>query len=127
MSFGHKVDFEDAQFDTIPVFTQAMFRGSVSFQGARFAKGVDFRHANFDTVAYFDLAGFDFPDGTLQVYWDQWKGRGQPRIRGDEYSAIQILYHKLRDNYLKQGNQASADAVMYELGRQRERMLNEGR
>ena len=39
------------------------------------------------------------------------------------YLRIRILYHQLRDNYLKQGDQTSADAVMYELGWQREIIL----
>ncbi len=43
----------------------------------------------------------------------------------DDYSQTEIFYHRLRDNYLKQNDRASADKVMYELESKRTEYLRE--
>ena len=46
-------------------------------------------------------------------------------LKAGYYTRIEIIYHNLRDNFLAQEDKASADAVMYELGWQREEILGE--
>ena len=43
----------------------------------------------------------------------------------ERYDLMVIFYHRLRDNYLAQNNNASADKVMYELASKRAEYLNE--
>lgn len=40
-------------------------------------------------------------------------------VNNEHYQRLETFYHRLRDNFLAQGDKASADAVMYELGWQK--------
>ena len=134
------VKFDWAKFDAFVSFKGTVFKATVSFSDTQFKRGVDLREARFDSVDFLALGGMTYPEGQLRVYWDQIKGASHPRIvyslrswdeaanfrnRSSHYTRIDILYRQLRDNYLKQGEQASADAVMYELGWQRDLILRE--
>jgi hypothetical protein len=74
-----------------------------------------------------------FPDGTLEVYWDQIEGDSWPKIQlsesfggaHDDYNRLVLIYQKLRDNFLVQGKKAEADDVMFELGWQKQIVLEE--
>lgn len=41
------------------------------------------------------------------------------RVKKEHYQRIETFYYRLRDNFLTQGDKASADAVMFELGWQK--------
>ena len=46
-------------------------------------------------------------------------------LKKDDFRRTDIIYKLLRDNFLEQGNESSADDVMYELGKQRDEILSE--
>ena len=63
----------------------------------------------------------------MLFYWPQFQGKERLRIKirdsifepftkNEHYTRIKIIYDRLRDNFLAQDDNASADAVMYELG-----------
>lgn len=147
--FGGLVYFGNTQFDTLADFSGAQFLSGTNFDGtvfkgiinlaaATFKSDLDLRRAKFDSVEtiYIDH-NTTFPTGKLHLYWDEFKAKNKLRIqlsnypanlqivKREHYQRIETFYHRMRDNYLFQGNKTSADAVMYELGWQREEILKE--
>lgn len=154
--FGDYFSIRESTLKRRPEFEATVFKGRVDLGATRFTEGVDLRRANLDSVStvYFDDHTY-YPDGKLQVRWDQIKGRLHllvvdtihwgPALSGDsvsvlesrrwekmshsekeeQYRRLEISYHKLRDNYLAQRDNESADYVMYELSGHRTDMLNE--
>jgi len=133
--FQKGVDFESVTFGSISSFRRAVIKGEVSFRSTKFKEEIDFRQVNFDSVTVINLEGTKFSDGKFLFYWEQFKGKDSLRIKlkylsgdslkNEDYTQIEIIYHKLRDNFLAQGNESSADEVMYELGWQRKEILKE--
>lgn len=143
--FNNKVDFSYTEFRDEVYFSESnfdkivKFKGTVDFEHTRFTKGVDFRRARFDSVKFIYLYGIKFPEGKFRIYWDQIKGKDSLRIRlskspyssdlskkvkkKEQFQRIETIYHQLRDNFLAQGNNSDADAVMYELSQQKERII----
>ena len=121
-SFNQNFNFRNVKSQTIK-FTGNVFRDTIDLSYSYFENGIDLRLNNFDSVTVFQLENFDYPDGKLYVNWDQFIGNGKPRItlsgfsnyKNDDYKRITLIYEKLRDNYLAQGNKEDADNVMYEL------------
>lgn len=133
--FDIDANFEGAKFEDVIFFKKAVFKGVVNFRNTAFKKEIDFRQANFDSVISIYLEDITFPDGKLLFYWEQFKGKDSLRIKirnppadsikDEHYTRIEIIYHKLRDNFIAQGDKASADDVMYELRWQRDEILEE--
>jgi len=46
-------------------------------------------------------------------------------VKNEHYQKIETFYHRLRDNFINQGDKSSADDVTYELGWQREEIKKE--
>ncbi len=131
-TFSKETNFTRATFKEIPIMDQCRFGKILRLGSINFEKGVDFRRAIFDSVETIYVSHqTTFPEGKLHLYWDQFKGTENLRIRlversilnlydeKEHYQRIETLYHRLRDNFLAQGNKVSADAVMYELGWQK--------
>jgi uncharacterized protein YjbI with pentapeptide repeats len=132
--FQQVADFEQAEFTGEANYRKAMFKGTtVDFSGVKLQSGIDLRLANLDSVSTIYLEGISFPDGEFRVYWHQLRGKEHLRIKlrhlpespGEHFTRIEILYEQLRDNFIAQRDNASADEVMYELGWQREEILKE--
>ena len=113
---------------------RAIFKGKIRLQNATFRHGVDFRTSDFNLVSQIDLENCYFPEGRLYIYWDQIKMRDDFRItvdtlvgetREDHYNRLSIIYNRLKENFLVQGDKSSADAVMYELGYRRDTISTE--
>jgi|GEM_PF-2807028 len=145
--FLGNADFRSATFDKGVDFHHSKFSGEVSFQGASFKDHLDLREANFDSVETFILAGMDYPEGRLFVYWDQLKAQKNLRIKpyhstnlkpynhpsenfavplvseslseNEVIRQLDITYKKLSNNFLAQGNESASDEVLYELGQQK--------
>jgi len=104
-------------------------------RGTTFKKEIDFRQSNFDSVTVIYSEDITFPEGELRFYWEQFEGKDSLRIKlrnppadslkDEHYTRIEIIYHKLRNNFITQGDKASEDDVMYELAWQRDEILNE--
>lgn len=117
------------------IFQRVDFWGVVNFCRTTFKKEIDIRETDFKSMDRIYLEGITFPEGKFRFYWEQFKGKDSLRIKLKDpptdnlkyvhYTRIEIIYHKLRDNFLAQGNESSADNVMYELGWQRKEILNE--
>lgn len=126
--FLYSADFFGATFKEMPKLEGSEFGKVLKLSGANFEKGADLRRARFDSVKTIYVNHHtDFPVGKLYLYWEQFQGKDQLRIKLDEpapdhnehYQRLETFYHRLRDNFLAQGDKASADAVMYELGWQK--------
>jgi hypothetical protein len=145
-TFNADANFEDATFDSLAdfgrstfnadaIFQKAVLKGEVDFHKTTFRKEIDFRQSNFDSVTVIYLEDIKFPEGELIFYWEQFKGKDSLRIKltsppadskkDEHYTRIEIIYHKLRDNFIAQGDKSSADDVMYELDWQRDEILDE--
>ena len=134
-TFHNYADFWEATFEDITSFQKTVFRDVVDFRNTTFKKDIDFRQSNFDSVTVIYLEDMTFPEGKLHFYWEQFRGKDSLRIKledpsadsikDEHYTRIEIIYHKLRDNFLAQGNKSSADNVIYELGWQRDEILDE--
>ena len=133
-TFDDSAYFYKAKFDGVADFVQTRFRGTVSFLSTDFRQGVDFRQASFDSVQTHYLENITFPEGELRFYWHQFQGQDSLRIKvhlpeftskKEHHTRIEIIYHRLRDNFLAQKDKSSADAVMYELGWQKAEILGE--
>lgn len=132
--FQGPVDFHNARFQADAFFEGSSFGEIVNLAATAFKKEVDFRRTRFDSVKiiYIDHHTV-FPEGRLRLYWNQLSGGDKPRLKlfnpskysikadstKEHYQRIETFYHRLRDNFLAQGDKGSADAVMYELGSQR--------
>jgi hypothetical protein len=124
-----------ATFQDVTFFQKTVFKGVINFTNTTFKKEIDFRQSNFDSATVIYLEDITFPEGELLFYWEQFKGKDSLRIkltdlpadsvRDEHYTRIEIIYHKLRDNFIAQGDKASADDVMYELAWQRDEILSE--
>lgn len=130
--FSHDANFTGATFSEKAEFEQCWFGKTIGLAHTSFEKSVDFRRAKFDSVeTIFVDHHTNFPDGDLYLYWDQFKGKENLRVRlkdapcdsVEHYQRIETFYQRLRDNFLAQGNKASADDVMYELGWQRQEIV----
>jgi uncharacterized protein YjbI with pentapeptide repeats len=137
--FDSLTDFSNAEIEGYPNFEGAILRGTIVLSGTRFLSGIDLRRAELDSVdeIYVD-DHFYYPPGKFLVKWEQISGRILLFVdnvyeslqvyssgRKDLYSRIDIVYQRLRDNYLALNDPASADAVMFELGQQRAAILRE--
>ncbi len=146
----NKINFENAIFYNIADFRGTRFKNEIDLEGCvfktelnlenvNFETEIDLRSAIFDSINTLYLYNIKFPEGKLHLYWDQFKGVDNLRIKlssdstplnitqadsiKGRYQRIETIYHLLRDNFLKQGNKSSADAVMYELGWQKKEIL----
>jgi len=134
-TFDDRASFFDAKFNDEVDFEHASFMGTVNFAYTDFRQGVDFRQTYFDSVEIIHLENMTFPEGKLRFYWHQFQGKDNFRIKllyppadslkQEHYNRIEIIYHQLRDTFLAQGDSGSADAVMYELGLQKNEILGE--
>jgi uncharacterized protein YjbI with pentapeptide repeats len=138
-NFKGEVNFRDAHFHEEIDFYGTTFGKAINFERTNFSQGVDFRRSKFDFVKLIYLYGIKFPEGKLYLYWDQFKATDGLRIKlynapnekvladstKEHYQRIETIYYLLRDNFLKQNDKASADAVMFELGWQREEIKKE--
>jgi hypothetical protein len=128
VKFSTHTDFSFSTFKVQPEFVRASFVDTVNFFNSNFKYGVDLRRCNFDSVHVLFLEKMEYPIGKLFLYWDQFKGYKQPRIQlhyysptpEDNFKRYEVIYKKLRDNFIAQGDKASADDVMYELAWQKE-------
>ncbi len=135
LTFREIANFRGATFQDVTFFQKAVFKGAINFSKTTFKKEIDFRQANFDSVTVIYLEDITFPEGELHFYWEQFKGKDSLRIKlrnppadslkDEHYTRIEIIYHKLRDNFIAQGDKSSADDVMYELEWQRDEILSE--
>lgn len=132
--FTNTANFARVKFNSTVNFDKAIFKGTISFENTEFEEGVDLRRSNFDSVKTILLEGIKFPDGRFLCYWEQFKAEDNLRIVlaefpkdtiDEQYRRVEIIYHQLRDNFLKQNDKNSADAVMYELGWQRAEIKKE--
>jgi len=133
--FDGVVDFSLAEFNDSVYFVQSRFGETVNLTDTHFRQGVDFRRTFFDSAKTLYLENMTFPEGKLRFYWEHFQGKDSLRIKlevpppdslkQEHYNRIAIIYHGLRDNFLAQKNNVSADEVMYELGWQRKEILGE--
>jgi len=123
-----------AKFNDLAIFVETRFGRTVDFTDTDFRQGVDFRQASFDSPQTLYLENITFPEGELRIYWHQFQGQDSLRIKvhlpeftskKEHYTRIEIIYHRLRDNFLAQKDKSSGDAVMYELGWQKAEILGE--
>lgn len=144
--FTVRADFSEAEFKGWANFSEATFE-EVSFEDARFygqldltkthfKQEIELRRIYFDSVENIYIENIRFPVGKLRFKWDQFKGKESLRIKlalspvdslekEEHYTRIEIIYHRLRDNFLAQNDKASGDAVMFELAVQRKEILDE--
>ena len=138
--FHGPADFYNAKFHDEVFFEGSIFGESVNLAAATFKKEVDFRRTRLDSVEiiYIDHHTV-FPEGKLRLYWNQFRGKDKLRLKlhnpseysvkadsiKEHYQRIETFYHRLRDNFLAQGNKGSADAVMYELCLQRDEIIGD--
>lgn len=131
-SLSGYTDFGRAQFSESVIFEGCIIRDTLDLTKARFDKEVSFLRTRFDGLRSLLLENMQYEDGKLRVDWNQWAANGTPRIRIadssdaiDQYRRLERIYTKLAGNYLAQDNTSSHDDVLYELARQRERVLCE--
>lgn len=134
-TFNNDANFSNSKFENETNFHKSVFKRDVYLVESTFKDEIDFRRSNFNSVSTIYLEDIKFPDGKLLLYWEQFKGKDSLRIRlvsplvdsikFEYYTRIEIIYHKLRDNFLAQGNESAADEVMYELSWQRDEILDE--
>lgn len=141
--YNKGISLEHTVIKEMPILNETQFKKNIILTNAKFLNGLDLRRVNMDSVKTIVIdENTYYPDGTLFVKWEQIKERIQPfqeREYGDEeviysrryitrdirYEVIKIVYQKLHDNYLKQGNTESAKNVLYELCKQRAKILKE--
>jgi len=124
--FAGGASFHSVSFKEPPVFDAAVLKGTIDLSESHFLEGIDLRRASLDSVTTIYINDhFSFPDGKLLVRWDQIKERVHLDPWDADYRRVEIFYYRLRDNFLAQRDNSSADAVMYELGSQRATMLGE--
>ncbi len=137
--FSSIADFFCCKFKKNAIFDDCNFGTLLNFEQANFIESIDFRRTKFDSVKTLYLYRMTYPKGKLLFYWDQFKGDYDLKIKlsneilpknlsatdstKEHYRRIETIYHGLRDNFLAQGNKESADAVMYELGWQKEEII----
>ena len=134
-AFDGEAYFGDAIFYGDAIFQKAVFKGVVNFTNSTFKKEIELRQSNFDSLGIIYLEDIKFFEGKFLFYWEQFKGKDSQRIKlvdspadslkDEHYTRIEIIYHKLRDNFIAQADKASADDVMYELAWQRAEILKE--
>jgi uncharacterized protein YjbI with pentapeptide repeats len=151
--FDKGVDFVNTVFKKQLELDGTIIKSELDLVDTQFLEGVDFRRADLDSlnIIYVNHRTF-FPDGKLWARWDQLRGRFQLRlshfdssalylspdstktnlsmeqadsVRNDLYRSLEMFYERLRDNFIAQRDNESADNAMYELGKQRSEMLNE--
>jgi len=107
---------------------------TVDFSGTIFNLELSLINSDTDSMDAIILENVNYPNGELNIDWDDIKGKEKPRIGLDirnkttnevTYIRLEKIYKKLRDNYLKQGKKESALAVMYELEWQKEIIFGE--
>ncbi|NUN68803.1 MAG: pentapeptide repeat-containing protein [Bacteroidetes bacterium] len=131
ISFENKTDFSNSTFKSSSYFDKCSFKDTLAFINSSISNQLDLRNCNLDSLSVLYLDQLNYDNGQLFVYWNQIKGTIKPKIQlfySDSniqlnYSRIENIYHKLRDNYLSQGNKQSADEVMYELAWQKDLLL----
>lgn len=141
--FDSGVSFNQAIFRKQPDFEGTTIRRYLDLRGTQFLGGVDLRRADLDSVSVIYIDDHtSFPDGEFWVRWDQIGGRlrlhlehadsciiypfllasmqkltetEKDSIRKIDYRNLETFYLRLRDNYIAQRDNSSADDVMYEL------------
>lgn len=132
-TFDGLADFRFAEFNGEISFTGTTFNGRLDLSSTSFNSGLDIRRTSLGGVnTIFIDHRTEFPIGDLRLYWDQFKARDSLRLRlspsevensrlnKEHFQKVETFYHRLRDNFTAQGDLASADAVMYELGWQKQ-------
>jgi hypothetical protein len=117
-------------------FENCIFKKNVDFSGTKFKNYTDLRRSNFFNVdTIFVSFDTEIPIGKFYIDWEQIKARKYLLIQTKpssfqdtsnefSYKMLQSFYYQLRDNYLAQGDKKSADAVMFELEMQKQKLSN---
>ena len=112
-----------------------MFLLKGNFYESTFEKGIDIRLANFDVTQTIFLEKMRYPSGKFHLYWRQLQRREDFRIKllpnndratpKERFTRLEIVYKRLRNNFIAQDDLFAADAVMYELAQYRSIILDE--
>jgi len=118
-------------FNRQPNFRRIELIDTVDFSNIDFEKGIDLRRIDFQKASTIYLDNTSYPLGELIVYWTNIKGKDKPKISlkyesgnaEDDYKSIEDIYLQIKNNFLAQGDKASADDVAYELAWQKEMIV----
>jgi hypothetical protein len=120
----------NSTFNNKPEFRLINFGKAVSLSGCDFKEGIDLRRCNFDSTESIYLENLKYPIGKFYVNWEQIKAQKYFKIVLDDFTVnnydftkLALIYEKLRDNYLAQGNKQGADSVMYELAQYKQNLI----
>lgn len=130
--FGSIVSFYNCICHPQLKFPKSQLPDTLIFSNGNYKSGIDLRDAKYNKLSKIYLDNSSYPDGEFLVYWDQIKMRDGNFIIGymgennDQPNvAIQKLeriYVKLKNNYIKLGDEKAAYDVMYEFEQQKERL-----
>ncbi|MEI6639201.1 MAG: pentapeptide repeat-containing protein [Chlorobium sp.] len=103
-TFSRMANFSDATFSGYANFENCQFLDKVKFSGTQFIQGVDLRRADFNKTnsTLIDHHTF-FPNGKLNVNWNQIKGRlhlsEESCINASPWQMAKREYHELDSLY----------------------------
>lgn len=118
-------------FEYKPKFNHISISDTLDLTNTSFENGIDLRRTDLSKTNAIFLENLDYPPGELTIYWEEVKGKQKPKIslknlsedKDDNYKRIEEIYKRLNKNYIAQGDNTSADQVMYELAWQKEIIL----